>query len=87
MDASQPNPAKRRVHDPRRGAFNIPYGYWILICIVYIISPFDFIPDFLPLVGWTDDTGVLGFAIYNVVKWYRARRMAPIGAPREHDVV
>jgi uncharacterized membrane protein YkvA (DUF1232 family) len=87
MDASQPNPARRRVRGRNRGAFNIPYGYWILICLVYIVSPFDFIPDFLPLVGWTDDTGVLGFAIYNVVQWYRARRSAAVDAPRDQDVI
>ena len=30
---------------------------WIIIAVLalYIISPIDFIPDFIPVVGWIDD--------------------------------
>lgn len=31
----------------------------IVVGIVYIISPIDLIPDFLPVIGYTDDLGVL----------------------------
>jgi uncharacterized membrane protein YkvA (DUF1232 family) len=30
-----------------------------LLCILYVIWPIDFIPDFIPILGWIDDLGVL----------------------------
>ena len=34
---------------------------WILIIILglYILSPLDFIPDVIPVIGWIDDLGAL----------------------------
>jgi uncharacterized membrane protein YkvA (DUF1232 family) len=34
----------------------------------YLILPIDFVPDILPVVGFVDDLGVLGFAIAQVLK-------------------
>ena len=31
--------------------------------IAYVLCPFDAIPDFIPIVGWADDVGVLGGAL------------------------
>ncbi len=31
--------------------------------LLYLVSPFDLIPDFLPVVGWLDDAAVLTFAV------------------------
>ena len=30
-----------------------------LLAVLYIISPIDAIPDFLPIIGWLDDLVVL----------------------------
>ncbi|MBR5895428.1 MAG: DUF1232 domain-containing protein [Akkermansia sp.] len=31
-----------------------------VLAVLYVLSPFDVLPDWLPLVGWLDDIGVLG---------------------------
>lgn len=34
-----------------------------LLAVLYIISPIDFIPDFIPVIGWIDDVlaGMIAF--------------------------
>ena len=28
---------------------------YLIIAVIYFLSPIDFVPDFIPLVGWLDD--------------------------------
>jgi len=37
-----------------------------IIAVVYIISPIDFIPDFIPIIGWIDDVfvGLIGLVVF-----------------------
>ncbi len=74
LPATPPPPPR----DPRRGVWGIPYGWWIVICMVYVISPLDLMPELLlgPL-GIPDDIGMFGFGVYNFVQWIRARRLKP----------
>ena len=37
-----------------------------LLAMIYVISPLDLIPDFIPVVGWLDDLGVLVWAARQV---------------------
>jgi hypothetical protein len=59
----------------------------ILLGLVYIVSPIDAIPDFIPGVGWLDDLFVLGFLVWYLGsqqrgpspwEWLRGR----VGGPR-----
>ncbi|MFC1817162.1 DnaJ domain-containing protein [Thermodesulfobacteriota bacterium] len=36
----------------------------IMLALIYIISPYDFLPDFFPITGWFDDAFLLGILIY-----------------------
>ena len=36
------------------------------LAMIYVISPLDLIPDFIPLIGWLDDLGVLVWAARQV---------------------
>jgi hypothetical protein len=48
--------------------------YWILI-VLYILSPYDLIPDLIPGWGWVDDLLVGGLCWYFLV--YRRRGRGP----------
>lgn len=34
----------------------------------YLIFPLDLLPDFIPLVGFTDDSAVIVYAVYQIIK-------------------
>ncbi len=34
----------------------------LVLAVLYVISPIDAIPDVIPVIGWLDDIGFLGFA-------------------------
>lgn len=42
---------------------------WIVIAILYILSPYDLLPDFIPFRGWIDDAVVI-FLLYRYVSKY-----------------
>ena len=37
-----------------------------VLAMLYVISPLDLIPDFIPIIGWLDDLGVLVWAARQV---------------------
>lgn len=43
---------------------------WIMATILgmYIVSPLDLLPDFIPLAGWSDDIGALIFMIGFIIR-------------------
>ncbi len=51
------------LRDAHRGEYRI--SGWtklaFVACLVYVLSPIDLIPDFLPILGWGDDAAILFF--------------------------
>jgi uncharacterized membrane protein YkvA (DUF1232 family) len=39
-----------------------------LLAVLYVLSPLDILPDFIPVIGWLDDLGVLAWAARYVLK-------------------
>lgn len=60
----------------------------LLLALVYVISPVDVLPEFLPLIGVADDLGVIMWAVATLVAasgdylhWRRGRPSAVAGEP------
>lgn len=43
------------------GKYKMPWGtfFWGVLCLCYLVSPIDILPDVLPLLGITDDGAFL----------------------------
>jgi DnaJ domain/Protein of unknown function (DUF1232) len=55
----------------------MPWIYWILI-LLYLISPYDLLPDLIPGWGWVDDLLLLGGLCWYFLV-YRRRGRSPDG--------
>jgi len=40
----------------------------VIVSVAYIVYPFDLIPDFIPVIGWTDDALVFYLLLRRLVK-------------------
>ncbi len=51
-----------------RGLLQNPqYRWWVVLAsVVYLVSPIDIAPDFLPIVGWLDDTILIGMLVSEI---------------------
>ncbi|MBI2362944.1 MAG: DnaJ domain-containing protein [Elusimicrobia bacterium] len=74
-----PDPALRRA------------GVWLLAGLLYLLWPWDVVPDFMVVIGWVDDLLIAGFAVYMAYKrfeGYAARgpgRARPAVEPGDVD--
>ncbi|HEY7680691.1 MAG TPA: YkvA family protein [Terriglobia bacterium] len=39
-----------------------------LAAVIYFVNPFDLLPDFIPLLGFTDDASVIAFVLKSITK-------------------
>jgi hypothetical protein len=49
----------------------------ILLALLYIVIPYDVVPDFRPVLGWLDDVFILGLLVYYLV--WRGRSLGHRG--------
>lgn len=55
---------------------------WIILALIYILSPYDLLPDFIPLRGWLDDLVVLFLMVRQIM---RLRGTRPSQQQNHHD--
>ncbi len=56
---------------------NPKYRWWLILgSLVYLFSPLDIAPDFLPIVGWIDDGVVLSLLVAEVSQMLAQRLKA-----------
>jgi len=39
-----------------------------IACILYVLSPIDILPDLLPVLGWLDDLGAIGWTLHQLTQ-------------------
>ncbi|GAA4851851.1 YkvA family protein [Algivirga pacifica] len=51
--------------DVYAGEFKVSKAHMAILvgAIVYVLTPVDAVPDFLPIIGWLDDIGIVSLAI------------------------
>ena len=46
---------------------NPKYRWWLILgSLIYLLSPLDISPDFIPIVGWIDDGIIVGLLVTEV---------------------
>ena len=62
----------------------VPFKYKLLpiLAILYVVSPFDFLPDFIPMIGWADDLLVLILAIFAFIGLSQKKTL--LGSTEDH---
>lgn len=46
---------------------NPKYRWWLILgSLIYLLSPLDISPDFIPIVGWIDDGVLIGLLVTEV---------------------
>lgn len=51
------------------------------LTVLYVLSPVDLIPDWIPVIGWMDDLAVVTLAIHWMLR-YLPPEIAAASAPR-----
>lgn len=72
------------VRDPRVSLWRKLAG---VLAVVYFLSPVDAVPDFIPVLGWLDDLGVLSAAALFMVREVQRHRpwQAADGLPVDEE--
>jgi uncharacterized membrane protein YkvA (DUF1232 family) len=77
------------LYDWYRGMLRNPkYRWWVVLAsVAYIVSPIDISPDIFPVIGWIDDTLLVGILVAEVSQIasaaLNARKNSPTTKPTE----
>jgi uncharacterized membrane protein YkvA (DUF1232 family) len=58
----------------------LPAKLLALLAVMYVISPVDFIPDFVPVLGWLDDIGMVAIMLNVAYRFLPAQLYAALRA-------
>ena len=52
----------------RTGHYKMPWKtcFWVLLCLVYFLSPIDTLPDIIPILGFADDGAFMVFVLLRI---------------------
>jgi uncharacterized membrane protein YkvA (DUF1232 family) len=71
---------------------NPKYRWWIILgTLVYLLSPFDIAPDFLPVVGQIDDIAIVTLLVAELsqmgIEYFKSRpgKSSEVAAGAEND--
>src|SRR4051794_5355413 len=56
------------------------------LALLYVVWPFDFVPDAIPIVGWLDDLGILTLASLWVMRQIKKHAAAQKTFPTPDDL-
>ena len=56
-----------------------------VLLAVYIVSPLDLIPDWIPLLGWLDDVGVLALGVSFLLRFVPAPALGDARDPQQRS--
>lgn len=54
--------------------------FWMVVSVLYTVSPIDIVPDFIPVAGWADDILGIGTAGLNLIQSYTAESNAALSS-------
>ena len=54
-----------------------------LLAILYVLLPFDFLPDFIPLLGWIDDIAVVVISILTFLFYASSAKLTGRGNEKD----
>lgn len=58
---------------------------WIILAVLYLLSPYDLLPDFFPVKGWLDDFVILILLSRYIMRHYKARQSGYRTQSNHHD--
>lgn len=58
---------------------------WIILGLLYLISPYDLFPDFFPIRGWIDDAVILILLVRYVMRIKKTKQSAQGSQQQQRD--